>query len=214
MAVRYCNELGAYRIEICRVIDGVRHRKSKTLPRNTTHGEAIAIHDKLEAELFSRQTLVSGKSGWQSYVQGMLLDSKSWVYTVRAGMLDRARIKGVSCTLSTEDVCSLLLRSKGRCEISGLEFRTDTAGGRRRPFFHSIDRIDCSRGYVYDNCRVVCVAINIAMSNWGEGVFESICIGYIMNKYIATGFAPVLSRSVATVQMATHQDRRKTKIIV
>jgi hypothetical protein len=48
-------------------------------------------------------------------------------------------------------------------------------GGRRRkgrePFRPSIDRIDSSVGYVVGNCRVVLVAVNIAMSTWGEGLF-------------------------------------------
>lgn len=34
----------------------------------------------------------------------------------------------------------------------------------------SIDRIDPSGGYTYDNIRIVCHAINCALGTWGEEI--------------------------------------------
>lgn len=55
---------------------------------------------------------------------------------------------------------------RGLCEVTGAEF--DLSPGRKwnSP---SIDRIDAKRGYLPDNVRVVCQAMNLAMGDWGEG---------------------------------------------
>lgn len=35
----------------------------------------------------------------------------------------------------------------------------------------SIDRIDTTRGYTPDNVRLVCAAVNLALNQFGEGIF-------------------------------------------
>ena len=34
----------------------------------------------------------------------------------------------------------------------------------------SIDRINATKGYTKDNVRIVCLAANVAMMQWGENV--------------------------------------------
>ena len=65
----------------------------------------------------------------------------------------------------------------GYCELSGIRF--DLKGNRTFDS-PSIDRIDPKRGYVYDNIRVVCNLMNVALGNWGE---EPLCV--IMEAYLA-----------------------------
>ena len=42
----------------------------------------------------------------------------------------------------------------------------------------SLDRIDSSKGYTVENCRLVCTAVNLAMNEWGEDVLERIALYY------------------------------------
>jgi hypothetical protein len=52
--------------------------------------------------------------------------------------------------------------------LSGIPFEFERRWrGQRRPFAPSLDRINSAKGYVYSNCRLVCVAVNIAMNEWG-----------------------------------------------
>lgn len=53
----------------------------------------------------------------------------------------------------------------GRCEMTGTPF--DLHGSRAFDV-PSIDRIVPKRGYLYRNIRVVCLAMNCALNDWGE----------------------------------------------
>lgn len=90
-------------------------------------------------------------------------------------VLIRARLnaKGrkIEFKLNSDDVLVLLRESGYRCAVTWVDFSLEEVGAkRRRPYAPSIDRIECSLGYVPDNCRMVCVAANIAMNEWGESV--------------------------------------------
>ena len=82
-----------------------------------------------------------------------------------------------------EDVAGLYAASGGRCAITGCEFRRSTKGNHHKsPFAPSLDRIDCRKGYTLDNVRLVCVAVNFAMGEWGEAVFAEIVMGYLTKR--------------------------------
>jgi hypothetical protein len=90
------------------------------------------------------------------------------------------------CTLNVDQLRQVLLRSGGRCEVTGLRFTHEREEGARvRPFFHSFDRIDSRGGYTIDNVRAVCHCVNIAMNNWGEEVFAEMARGFVFNRYSA-----------------------------
>jgi hypothetical protein len=74
-------------------------------------------------------------------------------------------------SLSKEDIKALLDKCGWRCAVTGTPFSLQKIG-KHSPFAPSIDRIDCSDGYHPDNCRMVCVAANVAMNVWGEGVLK------------------------------------------
>jgi hypothetical protein len=55
--------------------------------------------------------------------------------------------------------------SIGKCELTGLPFKTSL--GKVGPYSPTVDRIDSSKGYTEDNCRVILWALNAGFGNWG-----------------------------------------------
>ena len=90
--------------------------------------------------------------------------------------LRNAKARGVENTLTIDDVLGMVARAGGRCEVSGIPFAFDKAKASRRPWIPSIDRIDCGVGYTPANCRLVCLAVNFAMNQWGLETLERIAL--------------------------------------
>jgi len=84
---------------------------------------------------------------------------------------DRARIK---FDLKDPDYTVKLYESQnGRCSVSGITFTLERFEDAlvKHPFQPSLDRKESSGGYTEDNVRLVCVAVNFGMNQWGEAVF-------------------------------------------
>jgi hypothetical protein len=100
-------------------------------------------------------------------------DIEAYVANVLARARQNAKGRGriLEFSITREDVISKLKQAKYRCAVTGtpLSLQVLSHDGRK-PFAPSIDRIDNEKGYTADNCRVVCLAANIAMNTWGEGV--------------------------------------------
>lgn len=80
----------------------------------------------------------------------------------------RALRKKIEFDLTWDDCQMMMSRAAGRCEVSGIPFHLDGIGDlSRRPFAPSVDRIQSKIGYTAANCRLVCVAVNVAMNEWG-----------------------------------------------
>jgi hypothetical protein len=75
----------------------------------------------------------------------------------------RARRNRVAMTLTKDWLFPRVER--GVCELSGINFVMLPKG--RHPRAPSVDRIRPGEGYTPDNCRVVCAALNAALSNYG-----------------------------------------------
>lgn len=91
-----------------------------------------------------------------------------------------AKSREISFDLARADINDLWIRSSGRCELTYIPFDLENEGGyRRRPFAPSIDRIDNRSGYWAGNCRLVVVAINLAINEWGLEVFGRVARGFL-----------------------------------
>jgi hypothetical protein len=76
----------------------------------------------------------------------------------------------------------------GRCEATGIEWDFDTPGGHKRPFVPTLDRIDSSLGYTFDNVRVVAWIYNCSKSDWTDAAVLKMARGLV--KTFATGETP------------------------
>lgn len=94
-------------------------------------------------------------------------------------IVKNAKARRLPVEITIDDLLSMWRATDGRCALCGIPFDFARRGRKRRPFAPSVDRIDCSRGYALDNCRLVCVAVNYAMSDWGEGVLRQIAHGLL-----------------------------------
>lgn len=84
----------------------------------------------------------------------------------------RAKKIGVEYSLSAPEIAALIGETGGHCSVTNVIFDFTDSDGEKRPWYPSLDRIDSSKGYTRDNCRIVCVAANLAMNSWGASVLE------------------------------------------
>ena len=84
---------------------------------------------------------------------------------------NRAKEKGFEFDLDKHWPALKARIDRLRCELTGVPLDLDAIRDWNSP---SLDRIDCTRGYTYDNVRVVCFAMNCAMGTWGEHKLKAV----------------------------------------
>lgn len=109
--------------------------------------------------------------------------NKQWVGKALCAAKARAAKTGKPFGLTRSDLVLLLLRSGGACEVTGIAFNlTSTTKHKNRPFAPSIDRINSRLPYTMENCRLVCVAANLAINEWGDEIFSRVASGWLTTK--------------------------------
>jgi hypothetical protein len=89
------------------------------------------------------------------------------VTNLLCGAKDRAKIRKLQINLDRKWVEERLAPLK--CEVTGIDLvLTRQSGYSHSPFRPSIDRIDNTKGYTKDNCRIVCVIYNKAKSDYND----------------------------------------------
>jgi|SRR5215208_1021263 hypothetical protein len=96
----------------------------------------------------------------------------------------RAAASGMVFALTFDDIERMFSDQKGCCAISGLSFAPTRLPNAfvKHPFAPSLDRIDCTGGYTPGNVRLVCIAVNFGLGQWGEEVFRSIAEATVRNQ--------------------------------
>lgn len=164
---------------IDRLIDGQRVRVTTGC---TDLENAKAVYGRIEERLL----FASHARWWTNQIERTRRGKSSWLNRAVSAALSRARSRkreGIECALTIEHMLALAEGSGGRCCVSGMAF-SDAVHGVRRPFYPSLDRIDCSRGYFVDNCRLVCAIVNYAMSDFGEAAFRIIARATVANELL------------------------------
>lgn len=96
----------------------------------------------------------------------------------------RAEEKGRPFDLTVEWLTGLAKKQRHRCAVSGLPLDLKGAwlNKGRNPYAPSIDRIDSSGGYTKNNVRIVALAVNIMLADWGEDVLKRVAQSYLRNR--------------------------------
>lgn len=88
-----------------------------------------------------------------------------------------AKARGLEISITIEDLKSLAELSQGRCMLTGISFEHGACDGlkesatrRKRVWAPSLDRIESTKGYVPGNVRLVCMAVNAALQEFGDAV--------------------------------------------
>jgi hypothetical protein len=101
--------------------------------------------------------------------------------------MNRAKKSKVAFSISREWVESRI--EKGVCDLTRIPFDLEP-GGRgnysARPFVPSIDRLKPGGNYSEVNCRLICYAVNVALSDWGESVLLKIALAIVKQIPITT----------------------------
>lgn len=135
---------------------------------STNVEDAIALRARAVASANLRMV----KDDWRREVESQSEVSKSWLRRTHASIQKRSRLRGWSSCLTVEELSKILLMSGGTCALTGIKMIMDAP--KRHPFSISIDRVNSELGYSYGNVRLVCLAVNLGMSHWGEDALMQI----------------------------------------
>ena len=159
-------------------------RVRKALPKGTTEQSAREIHARLLNGLHQMHHRAGEILGWSEAIDAATADENSWLHASIRRAEKRSKASGRPCRISVADFVFIAKRSGGRCEVTGIPFSDELAGYKqRRPYRQSLDRIDSSREYSLENCRLVCTILNLAMGTWGAEALHRIAAGLVLNRF-------------------------------
>jgi hypothetical protein len=96
---------------------------------------------------------------------------------------ERARKRGLAFDLTLDWLLAAAKAQGFRCAVTGTRFfEKGPVKSQRDVYSPSLDRVDASRGYTTDNVRIVTVAANIMLQDWGEDVLKKIAKDYRTSK--------------------------------
>jgi len=128
-----------------------------------------------EVENVHTRLLLLGRSDSRFHLEG---DMAAYMRTILTKARKRAKGARRPFTICMEDVRALYRAQHGRCCLSGIPFSLKESGSAtRKPLAPSVDRIDCEQGYTLSNIRLVLLAVNIGLSDFGTDLYRRICKG-------------------------------------
>ena len=97
------------------------------------------------------------------------------------GAKSRSKEKNLDFDLTFDYLFELNKSQNSCCKLTNLPFDLNPPKYKagHNPFSPSIDRIDSTKGYTKDNVRLVCIAINIALNQFGEDFFFNLVKNYL-----------------------------------
>jgi hypothetical protein len=113
---------------------------------------------------------------------------KGYVYTLKGAstaLLNNAkqRAKTFNREYDLDRAWLIEHMSAGVCEVTGIPFELSNGDTRVRPFSPSVDRIDSSKGYTKDNCRVVLTIYNTAKNEFSDADVLKMATALMSHKF-------------------------------
>ena len=158
--------------------DGKKKRMCKVCDNKNKHAYYLKHRDKIinQTHLWYQQNKQTRKvvtKNYQKTTKGRLVQ-----------LMRQAKNRSIKNNLPYDLNIKLLLdlwkKQSGRCALTNIDFilkRTESYNSE--PFAPSIDKINPKLGYTIDNIRLVCVAVNYALNEFGEDIFKQICLAYL-----------------------------------
>lgn len=158
------NRSGSWNVRF--TINGVAYAMS--LPKGATKREALEFRDRARAAI---------KMGLSTEIEPA--DAQDFQAAARQAR-KRAVQTGKRFSLTPEQIDALI---SDRCALTGICFtKSKPQGATRAPYAPSLDRIDSAMGYEPGNVRFVIWAVNNALGEWGENVFDLVATQYLMHR--------------------------------
>jgi len=175
-------------------------RSNKLLVRINTNGfrKSKAFDNEEDARIWAAQVENILKSPNNLLISDFHLSEKK-LKRLYSRTKSNSKLNNIGHLITYERFVELWEMSENRCAISGLRFSDyRPTGCRRRPFTPSVDRIDCNKGYSEENIRFVCVAANIARSDFPDDVLYMLAHGITsyVKKVYSDSFRTKLTKSL------------------
>jgi hypothetical protein len=107
--------------------------------------------------------MTSSQTKRQRYHDKLAQDYARTLNSLLTDVNRRAVLKGITATITLEDLVTLWHRQQGRCAMSGLAMSLAKGTLKHRNYYKvSVDRIVCDGGYTQDNIQLVCYLYNTA----------------------------------------------------
>lgn len=97
--------------------------------------------------------------------------TKNFAGRLISGWKGSALRRGIRWDLSKDQLDEIFLKQNNKCALSGMDFDYN----KRSIYRPSIDRIDSTKEYTYDNIQFVCVIVNIMKNKFSQKEFIDMC---------------------------------------
>lgn len=162
----------------CRINKSQYYKNNKEKPK---------IKAQKYKELNSEKIKIDRKKYYQDNKERIRADQYNYHNTPKGRLISlmtlaEARSVGKDFDLNIDFLLDLYNKQDGKCSLTKIDFSFQKPKNfRTDPFAVSIDKINAKLFYTKDNIRLVSVAVNFALNEFGEDIFKVICVEYIKN---------------------------------
>ncbi len=127
----------------------------------------LGSNKELALVRYKELMIIHGQKKW--------VPSENEYMTLYKRFARNSKMRKIPFELTADDVREMMLATNGQCQVTGIKFDMHKMDGMRvRPWSPSIDRIDSTKGYTKNNCRIICTAANLSINQWGDEVFYAL----------------------------------------
>ncbi|EHK56872.1 hypothetical protein [Allomesorhizobium alhagi] len=157
-----------------------RHGKERFYFRQSTAGRIRLPDPYAEPVIFQQvyDRCLKACPPVSAKVDGSRRKKRNPLYRALHQAAYRAKKKKRSFDLTPGWMLEQLTRQENRCAITGITMETVWTR-EDAPYRVSIDRIESGLGYTQGNCRLVILAVNVAMNEWGLDTYLKVAAAAI-----------------------------------